>query len=315
MTLITGRPSLASFAGVLAGLTVPRWSAKACLGVLTLVIMAVRTHIIPCLPPMLAPLQHVDLFSKDFVFVPIHEALHWSLAVICHPGAVAGPGYAALIKASSGAGAAGAGAGAGAPSTTPSPSPEPGASSGGAEAEAEDEFFFLNGSPQAGAGAGAVQAAAQAAGAAAAAAAGLQGPQEQRDAAGAAAVQEAAGDTGECIILHFDSMEGRSIAMTVSDARFAKLLLIRSRLWRGVPNPRYPTCALTHMHHAVMRPLLPLRTIAPLGLCTLHAGGHESARVFEHLRSYLLHEWQRKAEESGDTVARRLDQPCVQLFA
>ncbi|KAL6762597.1 hypothetical protein V8C86DRAFT_1825015 [Haematococcus lacustris] len=31
-------------------------------------------------------LQNVDLFSKDYVFVPIHEALHWSLALICHPG-------------------------------------------------------------------------------------------------------------------------------------------------------------------------------------------------------------------------------------
>jgi hypothetical protein len=30
--------------------------------------------------------QYVDLFSKDFIFVPIHEALHWSLAIICHPG-------------------------------------------------------------------------------------------------------------------------------------------------------------------------------------------------------------------------------------
>ncbi|GFH16553.1 ULP_PROTEASE domain-containing protein, partial [Haematococcus lacustris] len=30
--------------------------------------------------------KNVDLFSKDYVFVPIHEALHWSLALICHPG-------------------------------------------------------------------------------------------------------------------------------------------------------------------------------------------------------------------------------------
>lgn len=27
----------------------------------------------------------MDLFSYDFIFVPIHEALHWSLIVICHP--------------------------------------------------------------------------------------------------------------------------------------------------------------------------------------------------------------------------------------
>ena len=38
-----------------------------------------------CPPPPLP--QSVDIFKKDFVFVPIHDALHWSLAVICHPGA------------------------------------------------------------------------------------------------------------------------------------------------------------------------------------------------------------------------------------
>jgi Ulp1 family protease len=29
----------------------------------------------------------VDIFSKDYVFVPIHDHLHWSLMIICHPGA------------------------------------------------------------------------------------------------------------------------------------------------------------------------------------------------------------------------------------
>ena len=28
-----------------------------------------------------------DVFEKDFVFVPINMSLHWSLAVICYPGA------------------------------------------------------------------------------------------------------------------------------------------------------------------------------------------------------------------------------------
>ena len=31
--------------------------------------------------------RNVDIFSKDFIFVPIHDHLHWSLLVICHPGA------------------------------------------------------------------------------------------------------------------------------------------------------------------------------------------------------------------------------------
>lgn len=30
--------------------------------------------------------QGVDLFSKDYIFVPIHGYLHWSLVLICHPG-------------------------------------------------------------------------------------------------------------------------------------------------------------------------------------------------------------------------------------
>ena len=33
----------------------------------------------------------VDLFKKDFIFVPINEALHWSLAVIYRPGASSPP--------------------------------------------------------------------------------------------------------------------------------------------------------------------------------------------------------------------------------
>ncbi|XP_061785904.1 sentrin-specific protease 6 isoform X2 [Nerophis lumbriciformis] len=30
--------------------------------------------------------RHVDLFQKDFIFVPINESSHWYLAVICFPG-------------------------------------------------------------------------------------------------------------------------------------------------------------------------------------------------------------------------------------
>lgn len=26
------------------------------------------------------------MFSFDFIFVPIHEALHWSLVIVCQPG-------------------------------------------------------------------------------------------------------------------------------------------------------------------------------------------------------------------------------------
>ncbi|KAM3861129.1 sentrin-specific protease 6 [Diretmus argenteus] len=36
--------------------------------------------------------RHVDLFQKDFIFVPINESAHWYLAVICFPG-LQGPEY------------------------------------------------------------------------------------------------------------------------------------------------------------------------------------------------------------------------------
>lgn len=34
----------------------------------------------------------VDLFEKEFIFVPIHDALHWSLAIVCNPGSDGRPG-------------------------------------------------------------------------------------------------------------------------------------------------------------------------------------------------------------------------------
>ncbi|CAI0406026.1 unnamed protein product [Linum tenue] len=33
--------------------------------------------------------RKVDLFGKDYVFIPVNFGLHWSLLVICHPGEVA----------------------------------------------------------------------------------------------------------------------------------------------------------------------------------------------------------------------------------
>ncbi|XP_078412897.1 sentrin-specific protease 6 isoform X2 [Cetorhinus maximus] len=37
--------------------------------------------------------RHVDLFQKDFVFVPINETAHWFLAVICFPGLCTEPNF------------------------------------------------------------------------------------------------------------------------------------------------------------------------------------------------------------------------------
>lgn len=31
----------------------------------------------------------LDIFAFDFVIVPVHDHLHWSLLIICHPGSIA----------------------------------------------------------------------------------------------------------------------------------------------------------------------------------------------------------------------------------
>ena len=43
-------------------------------------------------PPIIQPPTHpslpqeiIDIFAKDFVFVPIYDAGHWTLAIICNP--------------------------------------------------------------------------------------------------------------------------------------------------------------------------------------------------------------------------------------
>ncbi|KAL4434137.1 hypothetical protein ABPG75_000578 [Micractinium tetrahymenae] len=52
--------------------------------------------------------KDVDLFAKDFIFVPVHEALHWSLMVVCHPGVVLDGAVVDLEKkAGEGGGSAG----------------------------------------------------------------------------------------------------------------------------------------------------------------------------------------------------------------
>ncbi|XP_022131769.1 probable ubiquitin-like-specific protease 2B isoform X2 [Momordica charantia] len=42
--------------------------------------------------------RKVDLFDKDYIFIPINFNLHWSLMVICHPGEVAGYSNEDLVK-------------------------------------------------------------------------------------------------------------------------------------------------------------------------------------------------------------------------
>lgn len=33
--------------------------------------------------------RHVDIFSKDFIIIPVNQNVHWFLAIICYPGLVA----------------------------------------------------------------------------------------------------------------------------------------------------------------------------------------------------------------------------------
>ena len=30
-------------------------------------------------------MQAVRIFTHTYIFTPLHDALHWSLAVVCHP--------------------------------------------------------------------------------------------------------------------------------------------------------------------------------------------------------------------------------------
>lgn len=40
--------------------------------------------------------KNVDVFDMDYILIPIHDAAHWSLAIVCHPGA--DPSLSALRK-------------------------------------------------------------------------------------------------------------------------------------------------------------------------------------------------------------------------
>lgn len=64
----------------------------------------------------------MDIFSKDFLFVPIHDDLHWSLVIICHPGVEPLPRREGRGRRASGGSVAGEGAGeAGAADEGPTP--------------------------------------------------------------------------------------------------------------------------------------------------------------------------------------------------
>jgi Ulp1 family protease len=50
----------------------------------------------------------VDLFDKDFIIVPVNQSLHWTLAIVCHPGEAARLAARASAGAAAGASAAAA---------------------------------------------------------------------------------------------------------------------------------------------------------------------------------------------------------------
>jgi hypothetical protein len=113
-------------------------------------------HLTGC-PVLLRPpplLQGVDVFAKDFLLVPIHDALHWSLAIICHPALIAqhiqqrqqqqqvppaeAAGAAALARAGGGAAAA-------APAAAAAAAAGSAAAAGGGEAvEAQPVIIHLD---------------------------------------------------------------------------------------------------------------------------------------------------------------------------
>ena len=40
--------------------------------------------------------KNFDVFAKDFIFIPVNESAHWSLAVIAHPGHISVSGHRSL---------------------------------------------------------------------------------------------------------------------------------------------------------------------------------------------------------------------------
>jgi hypothetical protein len=75
--------------------------ATMCLTVLHCLVQPLAIQSTPAPTP-----QDVDIFSKDFLFIPLHDALHWSLLVVCFPGELG-----AAFEAHSGGGDAGGGGG------------------------------------------------------------------------------------------------------------------------------------------------------------------------------------------------------------
>ena len=41
--------------------------------------------------------KNVDIFTKDYLVVPIHDELHWSLALVCFPGSIGDPDHQPAI--------------------------------------------------------------------------------------------------------------------------------------------------------------------------------------------------------------------------
>jgi hypothetical protein len=52
----------------------------------------------------------VDLFDKDFIIVPVNQSLHWTLAIVCHPGEAARLAARAASAAAAGGASGAAGA-------------------------------------------------------------------------------------------------------------------------------------------------------------------------------------------------------------
>ena len=73
--------------------------------------MYIMSAISPGIVAVFTAFNLINNICPVFVFVPVHDTLHWSLAVICHPGLLAAAAGGSSSSSSGGGAAAGAAGG------------------------------------------------------------------------------------------------------------------------------------------------------------------------------------------------------------
>ena len=245
--------------------------------------------------------QDVDVFAKDFLFVPIHDALHWSLAVVCFPGEL-GTAWEGLCRGDGGGG--GGGGGGSQPSSQQQEQQQQQPAPAAALPSLDDDGVEVVGSP------------------AAAAPQQQQGQEQQRrrpalpatlsagkgGGKGGAAPPAAEGLVRRPCILHLDSIadsecfgrKGRP-----GGAGCGRVFLNRSCGLLCCVTGNMLRMRTHSTHPCLPSPLFPPSSppLSPQQHQQTTPGGHSSQLFVGQLRAYLAHEWERKRRDGEAAVA------------